>query len=647
MGLIREFNLSAKAVLGYEKGDEITSYVSHASKLFARKGELWKISRHLLTEGTDGRLVNHFTDLISKSGELIPIRLSASLLENGVVGFFQDQRQIESANQYIQQIHGLLETGKAIAEAADLNAALLATVKKAREQLKADPVCLYYYDQEIDQILLPPIRENLLDKNAVSENEGEDWIVRRVMSEGEIFTEDTPNHLVLGGEFVGREKIRATAACRLLHSKENKIVGVLFCNYRDDHTFTEQEKAFIKLFATDAANAIDNAHSLQQTSRKAKQFYALSRAVKGLAANLTFEASLQSVLERARDMTDAELGALGVMNDEGKFDPFLSSGLDLNTKKLIGDPPSDHGLFGQLFHSPREIMLEDVSDQGNPSDRPTHHPAITSFLGVPITFKDTRIGNLYVTNKKNAAAFDEEDAIGLKLLAALAALCIKSSESTDDKDAENFDIAYLLFSRFASNLRETGIQISNELSKLRRGLLGTIYEESLKKISHVLSDLNSPGYQVELEDRLLSFSMLMNRLLKRLNLDGSAVRLVQNIEPVRFISGNQLFLELALSIVLENGVAAIGRTRRAGMLKIDCFARGGVINTLIADTGDGIPPEIQNDLFKRPVKRRDHSGNASAAAARIIRAYQGEIKIDRSVANEGNNISITLPEAKK
>jgi GAF domain-containing protein len=645
MGIIREVNLSAKAVLGYEKEDDLGKHKFHAKKLFADRRDLWKISRLLLNKDNDGRLINFYTDLISKGGEPVSIRLSAILLENGIVGFFRDQRPFESANQYIEQIHGLLETGKAIAESPDLNTALVATVKKAREQLKADPVCLYYYDHDMDQILLPPIRDELLNKNAVSANVGEDSIVRRVIDKGEIFTDDTPNDPLLKGDFVTQEKIKATAAVCLKHSKENRIVGVLFCNYRDEHKFSEEEKWFIKLFATDAANAIDSAHSYQQTSRKAKQFFALSKSVKALAGNLSYEALLKSVLERAREMTDAELGALGVLNAQRKFEPFFASGIDQTTSRLIGEPPGDHGLFGQLFHA-REIMLQDLERQGGSSKLPTHHPTIRSFLGVPITFKNRPIGNLYVANKKSEAEFDDEDAFGLKLLAALAALCIKSSESLKSDD-ENFDIAFLLFSRFARNIRETGKEISAELAKLRKYLIGTIYEESLKKISHALSDLNSPGYQVELESaemtgRSFNVSMLLERIITRHKHELGVQVIDDSIEPVRFVAGNQLLIEFALSIILENAAAAIKRTGKPGTLEVVCSARGAVVNIVITDTGDGIPSEIESDLFQRPIKEK---GIASLAAARIIRAHRGEVRIASTQLNEGTTIELSLPEA--
>jgi GAF domain-containing protein len=644
MGIIREVNLSAKALLGYEKEDDLGKHKFHAENLFVDKRDLRKISRLLLKKDNDGRLINFYTDLISKGGEPVSIRLSAILLENGIVGFFRDQRPVESANQYIEQIHGLLDTGKAIAESPDLNTALVATVKKAREQLKADPVCLYYYDQDLEQILLPPIRDGLLNKNAVSANVGEDSIVQKVIREGEIFTSDTPNDPLLNGDFVTQEKIKATAAVCLKHSKENKIVGVLFCNYRDEHEFSEEEKWFIKLFATDAANAIDSAHSYQQTSRKAKQFFALSKSVKALAGNLSYEVLLKSVLERAREMTDAELGALGVLNAQRKFEPFIASGIDQTTSDLIGAPPGDHGLFGQLFHA-REIMLQDIERQGDSAKLPTHHPTIRSFLGVPITFKNRPIGNLYVANKKGEAEFDDEDAFGLKLLAALAALCIKSSESLESEE-ENFDIAFLLFSRFARNIRETGKQISIELAKLRKYLIGTIYEESLKKISRALSDLNSPGYQVELESaemtgRTFNLSMLLERVMTRLSREAE-IRLIDSIEPVRLVAGNQLLIDFALSIILENAAAAIKRTGKPGTLEVECSARGGVVNISITDTGDGIPSEIELDLFERPIKEK---GIASLAAARIIRAHHGEVRVARTQANEGTTIELSLPEA--
>ena len=650
-GIIDEFNISAERILGYRREEIIGQ---HVHKLYEHKADATRAARLLLDKEHNGRLVDFHTTVVSSSGEKIAIRLSACLLDSGTVGFFQDPRQVEGVIQHIKHLKDLLETGTAITATDDLQSALEATVNRARETLHADPVCLYSYDSVHKEIKLPPIRRELLVKDEVSVDVGPTSIVRQFIERDDFyFKENVQEDKLLGGDFVTREKIYATAVCPL--RIRGNIIGMMFCNYRDAHTFTDQDKTLIRQFASEAAIAINNAQLYEETGRKAAQLNALSRAIPGLIADLSYDASLKNVLERARELTRADIGALGVINSERKFQPFITAYTDPQKKPFTGNPPSVHGLFGQLLQYKQVINLQDLTQYGPSPNIPTNHPQIGSFLGVPIIFKGRSLGNLYVANKLTAERFSQEDELGLKLLAALAALRIESEHAQvqEDESAElTISVAYLLLSRWARNVRLSGLKISNELTELRKALLGTTHEKSLAKISQIISELNSPSHQIQMgfneqSRQNLNFSQLLGHTLERLVLERSIKVTPQyNIEPVLFIKGNRLLIEFALNIILENAIEAMERTAQHGTLRVDCSRVGGVVLTRVSDTGAGIPAVLQKDLFRKPVMgNKGNLAYASYTAAMIVRSEKGEISVSRTIENEGTTIEFWLPES--
>ena len=74
--------------------------------------------------------------------------------------------------------------------------------------------------------------------------------------------------------------------------------------------------------------------------------------------------------------------------------------------------PEGRGLLGLLITDPSALRLADIASHPQfVPGFPAGHPPMKSFLGVPIRIRDEVYGNLYLTEKRNGSAFDEEDEI--------------------------------------------------------------------------------------------------------------------------------------------------------------------------------------------------------------------------------------------
>lgn len=58
---------------------------------------------------------------------------------------------------------------------------------------------------------------------------------------------------------------------------------------------------------------------------------------------------------------------------------------------------------------------------------PPNHPPMSSFLGVPVRVRNEVFGNLYLTEKQNAAEFTSDDEVVLQALAAAAGVAVENA----------------------------------------------------------------------------------------------------------------------------------------------------------------------------------------------------------------------------
>ncbi len=122
---------------------------------------------------------------------------------------------------------------------------------------------------------------------------------------------------------------------------------------------------------------------------------------------------LQSISEHARAVTGAGLAAIGIGEcPDRRFDPWVQSGVAPDEVEAIGRQPRPIGLLGAVVEEGRAIRLDDRTHHpAHLASLPDHHPAIGSFLGVPIRYKERTLGNLYLANKPGGFTLEDEQAV--------------------------------------------------------------------------------------------------------------------------------------------------------------------------------------------------------------------------------------------
>lgn len=152
----------------------------------------------------------------------------------------------------------------------------------------------------------------------------------------------------------------------------------------------------------------------------------LLEAMRSVGAGLELHTTLDRICETAAELADAHYAAIGVVSEDGKgLSDFVYVGIGDETAERIGRLPDGHkGLLGALIHQPETLRLADLSADPRSCGFPAHHPPMRSFLGVPIRVQGEIFGNLYLTEKRGGADFNEYDVHMVRVLATEAGIAI-------------------------------------------------------------------------------------------------------------------------------------------------------------------------------------------------------------------------------
>jgi signal transduction histidine kinase len=158
----------------------------------------------------------------------------------------------------------------------------------------------------------------------------------------------------------------------------------------------------------------------------------LMAAVLMVSADIELPELLRHFIAEACSLVEARYGALGVLNPaRTALDQFLTVGLSEEEERQIGARPTGRGVLGVVITDPEPLRLDDLHSHPDSYGFPPHHPPMNSFLGVPLRVRGVVYGNLYLTDKLNGQAFNEEDEAMAEALAQAAGIAIQNTRLND------------------------------------------------------------------------------------------------------------------------------------------------------------------------------------------------------------------------
>ena len=164
------------------------------------------------------------------------------------------------------------------------------------------------------------------------------------------------------------------------------------------------------------------------TAREAADLLeAVDAATRAVASVLSVDEVLQVIVDQVRPLVGARYAALGIVDARGVIERFITSGLSDEGRARIGNLPRGHGFLGLIIQENRSFRIPDINTDPRRYGFPPNHPPMTSFLGVPVTVKGRSVGNLYLTNKRDAVEFTAADQAIVESFGRHAAIAIENA----------------------------------------------------------------------------------------------------------------------------------------------------------------------------------------------------------------------------
>lgn len=306
------------------------------------------------------------------------------------------------------------------------------------------------------------------------------------------------------------------------------------------------------------------------------------------------DATLQRIVDLARGLLGADLAALSVIDGDGAVQRFLTSGLNEEERRRIGDPPRGRGLLGVPLFEGRSLRVADVADDPRSTGLPPHHPPIGSLLAVPVPDPVLR-SNLYLANRSSGRGFSEEDERSLRHFAELAAMALEMSRLHEEMSAmaveqERLRIARELHDGMAQVLAYVNTKAQAVQQQLRRGRIDEA-DTNLTQLAAAARDAYAEVRESILGLRTLpvsprQLSVTLEEYLRTWEVQtGVSVR--ADVSPAIALGGRS---GLELLRILQEALANVRKHAGAREVRVLVTIGSGAARLTVSDDGRGFDP---------------------------------------------------------
>jgi PAS domain S-box-containing protein len=467
-------------------------------------------------------------------------------------------------------------------------------------------------------------------------------------------------------DLIEEEKLCTALVAPLIKGEE--LIGILCVYSRNEpRPFGEREEELAGVFANHAAIAIQNARLYDETNRRAAVLQALYEAGKAVTSTLTLKEILDQIVKQAWKLATphgrpTHFSHLALVEDNRIW--FEAANTREIKKELIGrvgeldlERSPRIGIVGRVVQTRKS---QNVGDATLDPDYVELRASTRSQLAVPVVIGERVFGVINVEHPAYAA-FDQEDLEALEHLAAQAAVAIQNARQYEElgqiQGLVGARTALAWMGMASSNWRHTidghAISIREQAQHLRSDLdLGLPVNDRLDTIRQlagkILEKPITPPLSNEEGVESVPIGDLVQERLAQLwhykPYDAAEFEINLDLEDCATVRTSPEWLRQALDALIDNAVEAMITSETKQVLVTIGQKREGV-EISIADTGVGIPEDVQPKLMQEPIKKVKGvkgQGMGLLMAQTIVQAYGGEIYLKRT-GPAGTTMAIWLP----
>ena len=294
----------------------------------------------------------------------------------------------------------------------------------------------------------------------------------------------------------------------------------------------------------------ENKTPVRQLSTSRERLTRLSEASLRINEHLDFDSVLQDVVDSAHDLTNARYSGLTVLDGDGRFEAFVSSGLTEPERQQLLEQPQSEQLFRHLNTVDDPLRIDNLTDYTASRGLETLRPpvTVTSLLVAPVRNAGVRMGSLYLTRGEDGGEFSREDEETLLMFASHAALVIANARRYREEQRARADLEALVNTSPVGVVvfdARTGVPVSYNRETLRivEGLREP--DGPPEQIMDILSLRRMDGREISLEESPLAHRLSTGRTIRAEEIvlqvpDGRSVTVLVNATPLYSRDGSEM-----------------------------------------------------------------------------------------------------------
>lgn len=225
----------------------------------------------------------------------------------------------------------------------------------------------------------------------------------------------------------------------------------------------------------------------------------LTDAILRISEDLELDVVLQEVVDSARSLTGARYSAIITVDDAGKLQDLLISGLTPEETQQVMKLPGGTALFGYLTAIDEPIRSADFVSLIRSLGIPEINPPISTFMGTAIRVRERHVGNIFIGGKTGGPDFTDEDVETLEIFATQAAMAITNARRYGNERQAKADLEALINTSpigvlvYDARTREV-VKSNGEALRIFAGPSGE--EQSLQRLLGVASFRRMDGQEI-------------------------------------------------------------------------------------------------------------------------------------------------------
>jgi PAS domain S-box-containing protein len=335
----------------------------------------------------------------------------------------ENARLFTEARRRGEEQQALLETLSALSGELELTKVLDAVLNRAVSLLGVTGGELAIYEEDTNELVI-----------VASHNLGADSLNTRMKggegAMGRVAKTREPLVIPHYQEWAGRSDKYAIAAFQSVLAAPllmgNRLVGVIAAVHSDpQHAFGEEGLRLIKLFASQAAIAIENARLFTAERKRTEEQQALLDTLSDLSGELELGRVLRAVLNRAIGLLGVSGGELATYDETRKELTVVASlniGMDsAGTKMRLGE-----GAMGYVAQTHEPLIIPNYREWAGRSSK-YEQTTVRSVMAVPLRIGSRLVGAIASVHTDPERKLGPQDLRLLQLFAPQAAIAIENA----------------------------------------------------------------------------------------------------------------------------------------------------------------------------------------------------------------------------